>query len=98
MSTDLHELVTTVHDEESFLSFLRALLEDWESEQQSERLNPSPPYSPGENGWENGTIGAFLDAAIAWARDSRKGQFAQPLDQNPWFRRAHILYAGKFYE
>jgi len=43
-------------------------------------------------------LGDFLDAAIARARDSRKGQFTQPLDRNPWFRRAHILYAGKFYE
>ena len=42
MSTDIHEIVTTVHDEESFLSFLQALLEDWEIEQQSERLNRVP--------------------------------------------------------
>jgi hypothetical protein len=101
MSTDVDDLVTAVHDEESFLSFLQALLEDWESEQESERLNPSPPYSPGANGWENGTIGAFLDAAIAWARDSRNSQGAPlqpPLAQNPWLRCAQILYAGKFYE
>jgi hypothetical protein len=98
MSTDLDDLVAAVHDEESFLSFLQALLEDWESEQESERLSPSPPYGPGANGWENGTIGAFLDAAIRWARDSRNAPLLQPLAQNPWLRCAQILYAGKFYE
>lgn len=98
MSTDLHELVTAVHDEESFLSFLQALLGDWESVQQLERLQSRRPSSPNTNDWENLTIGTFLEASIAWARDSQDSEFGPTPDQNPWFRCAQIFLMGKLYE
>jgi hypothetical protein len=66
MRKDPNELIAQVVDETSFLQFLAALKDDWDDEQAKESVAPSSPYGPGANGWENGTIGAFLEAAIAW--------------------------------
>jgi hypothetical protein len=64
---ELIQIADDVVDEASFLRFLRALADDWNDEQAKEILHPSSPYGSGANGWENGTIGNFLDAMIAWA-------------------------------
>ncbi|MEZ4222502.1 MAG: hypothetical protein R3B13_16300 [Polyangiaceae bacterium] len=96
--TDLRALADAVTDESSFLRFVAALAADWEDEREKERANPSSPYGPGANGWQNGSISAFLDAANAWGASTRAGtQFYTP-PENPWCRCAHILLAGKFYE
>ena len=90
---DLDALLEEVNDEQSFLAFIDALRADWELERELEKEIPSPPFSAGATGWENGSIGQFLEAAVAYANDS-------PDDgtTNPWRRAAHIIYAGKFYE
>jgi hypothetical protein len=58
----------------------------------------SSPYSPGANGWENGSIGAFFDAAVSWAEASRNGLQYYEKPDNPWKRAAEIIYMGKVYE
>lgn len=98
MTTDLFELEKEVHDEASFLVFVEALMKDKIEEGQKEKAHPSSPFSPGANGWENGTIAAFLEAAIAWARDTAKGTPSYKKPDNPWRRCAQILHAGKFCE
>ncbi len=94
---ELHELLDAVEDQRSFLEFVKALIADREDEVAKERLSPSSPYGAGANGWENGTIEAFLEAATAWAEDSNFGQ-NQGLSDNPWRRFAVFLYCGKIYE
>ena len=90
--TDLIDLCEAVHDEATFLVFLNALMADFQQSQKMEAEKPSSPYEFAANGWENTTIGDFLEAATAWAHDS------PPKDENPWLRAANILYAGKIYE
>jgi hypothetical protein len=85
-------------DEQSLLSFVQALAEDWEDERQQEEVAPTSPYGPGANGWENGTIGAFLERAASWGEATTKGTPFYSVPENPWRRCAHILLAGKFYE
>lgn len=97
MATDLFQLADTVHDEKSFLDFVEALRADWD-EKEIENKTPSLPYSAGANGWENGEVGAFLDAAASWGKSSIKGMPTYTKPENPWCRAAHILHAGKFYE
>lgn len=93
---DLDVLLSQVNDERTFVSFLDALAKDFALEQNLEAENPSP-FGRGQLGWENGTVGAFLDAAAAWgACQTIAG--APPPRANPWQRCAHIIYAGKFYE
>lgn len=89
---DPFDVLEAVHDEASFVAFLDALAADRKDEVRKEKANPSSPSGPGANGWENGTIEAFLEAAVAWA-----GSY--PIrSANPWRRCAEILYMGKTYE
>jgi hypothetical protein len=98
MKNDLYILADQVHDEESLLSFIEAMATDLENENKIEQTSPSSPYGPGELGWENKTIGAFLDAAIAWGSATSVDSNTYKKPNNPYCRIAHILHAGKFYE
>lgn len=93
----LHEYLDRVADEETFLEFARALAHDKADEDKKEKANPSHPYGPGHNEWENGSIVQFLDAAISWAEASKFGR-TQDAPENPWKKFAIFLYCGKIYE
>ena len=97
MSDDLQTKLAAVRDEKSFVAFVAALAGDRAEEVKKEKAEPSSPFGPGANGWENGSIEAFLEAAAAWADDFRKSPRYQPAE-NPWRRCAEILFAGKGYE
>jgi hypothetical protein len=83
-----------VNDEPSFLAFVTALAAD---RRHAAGLTVSP-YSA-RAGWENDTIEDFLEAALAWAKDSSFGR-TQGLDASAsvWRRVALFLYCGKGYE
>jgi hypothetical protein len=88
---DLDGKLEQVNSKESFLDFVQALIDDKIDEEQKEIVNPSSPYSEGANGWENGTITAYLDAAHAFSVDTGDLELS-------WKSFAMFLYAGKFYE
>ena len=96
--SDLDSVLARVCDEDTFITFLAALSEDWEDEQRKEAVCPSPPYGPGANGWENGSIGSFLDAASDCARAHLNNPNSKSKHDNPWRRAAEIIYSGKYYE
>jgi len=98
MSGDLESLRDAVCDEDSFVCFLEALAADRADEVEKEKGKPSSPYGPGANGWENGTIEAFLECAAAWARASSHGLRHYEKPENPWKRCADIIFMGKIYE
>jgi hypothetical protein len=98
MPTDLHSLASGVTDEAGFIRFLEALAADRGDERAKEAADPSSPYGPGANGWENGTIEGFLEAASAWAEASINGLPHYEKPTNPWARCAAILLMGKHYE
>jgi hypothetical protein len=98
MAVDLHVLADQVHDESSFLGFVAALAADWDEERGIEASSPSNHYSAGALGWENGTVGSVLDAAVRWGEASINGLQSYEKPANPWRRVAQILLAGKFYE
>ncbi len=50
----------------------------------------------GANGWENSTIEAFLEAAVACAIDSRNKSGHAP--EPSWREFAGFLLGGKIYE
>jgi hypothetical protein len=96
--TELHEKLELVIDRESFFDFVSALIADRQDEEAKERKNPSNPYGPGANGWEHTTMGGFLEAALAWAKDTNMGE-TQGLPAEPnWKGFAVFLYCGKIYE
>jgi hypothetical protein len=98
MSDDLERSREAVCDEDSFLRFLEALAADRADEVAKEKPWPSSPYGPGANGWENGTIEAFLESAVAWGKASRGGLEFYERPDNPWKRCADVLFMGKIYE
>jgi len=94
---ELHEQADAVTDWHSLLAFARALVADREDDIAKEKQSASPRFGPGANGWENGSIEAFLDAAIRWAESTVFGE-TQGLSGNPWRQFAAFLYCGKIYE
>ncbi len=98
MTQDLHDLADSVESEQDLLNFIEALKLDRNDEEEKEKVNPSSSYGSGANGWENGNIVSFLDAAVAWGQASINGLEFYKKTDNPWKRVAQILHAGKFYE
>jgi hypothetical protein len=87
----------TVTDEESFLTFVRALEADRRLAASLEKQDLHGCGAP--RGWQNSTIEQFLESALAWAEDSHFGR-RQDLGEgaSPWLRLAVFLYCGKIYE
>ena len=100
MENELIKLLGEVHDEQSFLKFVGALIADQADEVEKEKIKPSSPYGAGANGWENITIENYLEAASAWASSSNFGRKnrAEKFNDNCWNQFANFLYAGKIYE
>jgi hypothetical protein len=98
MKNKLEEALNSVKDEKSFLNFLQVLMEDRIDEIEKVKLNPSSPYDPGINGWENTTIEDFLESAVVWGEGSIDGLEFYKKPENTWKRVADIMYMGKLYE
>jgi len=94
----IHEMAEEVGDEASFVEFLSALAREWSASQEREAEHPSSPFGASALGWENTSLGAFLEAAASWAEATSEGLDGYELPSNPWRRIAHMLCAGKFYE
>ena len=83
-----------MHDERSFLAFVKALVED---RRLADRLDEGP-YGA-RRGWQNDSIADFLESAVAWTEDSDFGRNqGVPVEASPWCRAAIFLYCGKIYE
>ena len=92
--SDLEDKLDNVVDRESFLEFVRALVADRVEKAKNEGKYP---YGGQEGGWEHSTIGGYLEAALAWAVDSR--HLPTGLASTPsWQMFATFLYMGKIYE
>ncbi len=98
MKEKLETVLENICDEASFIAFLSALSEDWNEEQRIEATQPSSPYGRGANGWENGSIGSFLEAASAYGQAHLSNPASRLKHNNPWRQAAEIIYSGKFYE
>ena len=99
-SAQISLFLDRVEDLPSFVRFIDALREDCEDADRKEAARPAGPYSSGWNGWENGSIAHFLEAAVAWATtwSDRSDDPAHLASDNPWKAAARILHAGKYYE
>ena len=92
---DEYEIFDSIIDEKTFIIFCKYLLKDKQEDSVNENNHPSSPYGPTKNGWENITIEAFIEAAIAWAEDS---DFGKTQNLNVWQKFAQFMLAGKSYE
>ena len=95
----LHEHLDDVKDKESFATFVSALIEDCEQAQKLQKENPDYWRWGAPNGWQNGTIESFLDAALAGSQSPANEERIEKLArENPWKCFANFLYLGKIYE
>jgi hypothetical protein len=86
------ELLENVKGRESFLAFLRALIEEREQAEKLERESPDYFKYGGVLDWQNSSISSYLEAALAGVEDSES--FQEP----SWRAFAEFLYMGKIYE
>ena len=101
MAQDLLELAEEVVDEETFLSFVKALVDDRQEAIRLQLDEPNSPYEADAGGWETTSIESFLESASVWAEDSAFGRNlpkTQLINVSPWRRFAEFLLAGKYYE
>lgn len=85
-----------VHDKASFVRFVEALIKDRQVAEELERANASKYSLGGANDWQNGSISAFLEAAIAGALAQQDWGNAE--SGPTWRDLAALLYLGKIYE
>ena len=90
----VRQMLDRVIDRDSFLAFVRELAADFYDSAEKEKVTPCPPGGPLANGWENGSIDAFLDAARQCAIDLRDRMPKEP----SWKVFAEFLCWGKVYE
>ena len=92
-SRSLRALAEQVEDEAGYLRFLAALAADWE-EPPPRRRQPASRSAPSPLGWENSSIGGFLDAAATWGETPATA--CRAIQANAWRRAAQLMLAGKF--
>ena len=90
------EKLEAVCDAETFLEFLRAMLEDLPSPDEMEKSN-AELYFGGVGGWMNQDMWSFLEASIACGQDNKLGKQSES-SAEAWKAAAEILYGGKIYE
>lgn len=101
-STDqnVYDLLEAVRDKASFITFLKALSRESDLADEELKANPGKYSYTSVFGWENGSIGAFLDASAAWLEDQAPDSDFRIQDgpSVTWKEMAEIIYAGKIYE
>ncbi|HEU0175821.1 MAG TPA: hypothetical protein VFV58_16275 [Blastocatellia bacterium] len=85
------ELLKQVKDRESFLAFVKALMEESELAEKMEREEPEKYRFCAPLGWENRSISSFIGAALACVED---GSY---FEEANWRGFAEFLYCGKIY-
>lgn len=90
------ELLEAVKDRGTFLAFVGALIQDRREADAVEAGDPQRYRWSGANGWQNGTIAAFLDGALAYAQSPNWS--ARQSDAPTWKDLAKFLFLGKIYE
>jgi hypothetical protein len=95
---ELHEHLERVADQASFVAFVRALAQDRVSAAQAEAKSLALADGADAGRWQNTSIEAFLEAAVAWAEDSNFGATQGLATASPWRMFAVFLYCGKIYE
>lgn len=96
MMTDPDPDVVT--DRASFFAFVRALIIDRRVTNGHDESGTVGSIYGSPGGWENHSIGSFLEAALAWAETTKMG-VTQGLPEEPtWRGFAAFLYCGKIYE
>jgi len=94
MNSDPDKAVEEVRDLHSLIEFLGVLGADWRACSERNQREPCSPHAS-MHGWENISIGDFLEAMQAW---SVAAKIQDEAGANPYRIFARQLQAGKGYE
>jgi hypothetical protein len=94
----LTDELENVVDLDTFLDFVRALIDDWERNEKGGKFRRPDLSTSSSDDWQNGTIGSYLEAAHAWARTTEMGKKQGVSSSLSWKAFALFLYIGKIYE
>ncbi len=83
----------SVHDRETFMRFVEALILDREEADELELQSPEEYRWVGANDWQNGTIASYLGCALAGAVARRDGWGSEA--GVTWRELAILLWFGK---
>lgn len=92
----LNQLLENVNNRQTFLIFVKALIQDCREADELAKQNPEKYQWVGTLGWENGSVETYLDAALA-CFEGGKWREEKPEEIN-WKKFAEFLYGGKIYE
>lgn len=95
MEMELEDYLANVKDRETFCQFVEALVQDCSAAEAALQDSPDEYKWTDVKGWQNMTVSNYLDASLAWYKDSAH------LEENSepsWHKFAEILYGGKIYE
>ena len=82
---------------ESFIKFITYLWKEKKLDDEDEKKGKIKPYTSGNYGWENRTIGNFLEAMLS-GYDSHMKNSDYLDEKNIWKKIAKIIELGKVYE
>lgn len=96
----LHEILERVHDRETFLDFVDALIADREAAVAAEQENPTPFVGAvaDRGSWYNYSIESYLEACLAWATAGSERTSPRLPEPPSWKAFAEFLYCGTVYE
>jgi hypothetical protein len=89
------ELLDQVQDRESFIRFVRALAEERDAAEATERSEPKKYVLDGAANWKNGDVASFLYGALDYFSEK---PFHSPEKNPSWKMFADFLYHGKIIE
>ena len=92
----LVDYLDSVEDRETFIAFIWALIRDREETVAKEKQSAESKRGYGAFGWQNDTIEAYFEAALACVEAHAKRD--DILKEPSWRAFAEFLYVGKIYE
>ncbi len=87
------EYLSNVKDDNSFIEFVKALVEDRRKAEVMEKENAELYIYEGALGWKNCDIVNYLDGAVSWFEESGDDSTV-----THWQKFAEFLYSGKVHE
>lgn len=96
MEKPLVDYLDSVKDRETFIEFIWALIKDREQTVAKEKQAPETQRGYGAFGWQNDTIEAYFESALACVEAN--AEHDDILKEPSWRAFAEFLYVGKIYE
>lgn len=94
----LTDELENIDDIETFLDFVRALIDGWETNEKEGKFQGFDKFTSSTTDWQNGTVVSYLEATHSWAKSTKMGDKRGVASSLSWKAFALFLCMGKIYE